>query len=105
MGLILDSSVLIAAERQGQNSRQMLSAIARRAGETEIALSVVTLIELPTVRPAQTQPSAKRSASSLSRNYSRLCASIQSRYRSLFVSGRSTARTRLKACASHSLIC
>ena len=66
MGLILDSSVLIAAERQGQNSRQMLSAIARRAGETEIALSVVTLIELPTVRPAQTQPSAKRSASSLS---------------------------------------
>ena len=46
MGLILDSSVLIAAERQGQNARQMLSAIARRAGETEIALSVVTLIEL-----------------------------------------------------------
>ena len=46
MGLILDSSVLIAAERQGQNARQMLSAIARTAGETEIALSVVTLIEL-----------------------------------------------------------
>ena len=46
MGLILDSSVLIAAERQGQNARQMLAAIARTAGETEIALSVVTLIEL-----------------------------------------------------------
>jgi hypothetical protein len=29
MGLILDSSVLIAAERQGQNARQMLAAIAR----------------------------------------------------------------------------
>jgi hypothetical protein len=27
MGLILDSSVLIAAERQGQNARQMLSPI------------------------------------------------------------------------------
>jgi len=46
MGLILDSSVLIAAERQGQNARQMLSNIARTAGETEIAVSVVTLIEL-----------------------------------------------------------
>lgn len=46
MGLILDSSVLIKAERQGQNARRMLSAIARTAGETEIALSVVTLIEL-----------------------------------------------------------
>jgi len=46
MGLILDSSVLITAERQGQNARQMLTAISRTAGETEIAISVVTLIEL-----------------------------------------------------------
>lgn len=46
MGLILDSSVLIAAERQGRNARQMLASIARTAGETEIALSVITLIEL-----------------------------------------------------------
>jgi predicted nucleic acid-binding protein len=46
MGLILDSSVLIKADRQGQNARQMLTAISRTAGETEIALSVVTLIEL-----------------------------------------------------------
>jgi len=46
MGLILDSSVLIKAERQGQNARQMLAAIARTVGETEIALSVVTLTEL-----------------------------------------------------------
>jgi len=46
MGLVLDSSVLIAAERRGQNARQMLAAIARIAGENEIALSVVTLIEL-----------------------------------------------------------
>jgi len=28
MGLILDSSVLITAERQGRNARQMLTAIA-----------------------------------------------------------------------------
>jgi tRNA(fMet)-specific endonuclease VapC len=46
MGLILDSSVLVATERQGHNARQMLTAIAREVGETDIALSVVTLIEL-----------------------------------------------------------
>ncbi|HKV79982.1 MAG TPA: PIN domain-containing protein [Candidatus Sulfotelmatobacter sp.] len=46
MGLILDSSVLIKAERQGQNARHVLMAISHTAGEMEIALSVVTLIEL-----------------------------------------------------------
>jgi len=38
--------VLITAERQGQNARQMLAAIGRIAGNTDIAISVVTLIEL-----------------------------------------------------------
>jgi len=46
MGLILDSSVLITAERQGLNIRQMLTSIADRAGDIEIALSVITLTEL-----------------------------------------------------------
>jgi len=46
MGLILDSSVLIGAERQGQNARQTLIAVSGKAGNAEIALSVVTLIEL-----------------------------------------------------------
>jgi len=46
MGLILDSSLLVAAERQGKNARQMLADIAREVGETEVAISVVTLIEL-----------------------------------------------------------
>ena len=46
MGLILDSSVLIKAERQGQNARHVLTAISQIAGETEIALSVISLIEL-----------------------------------------------------------
>jgi predicted nucleic acid-binding protein len=46
MGLILDSSVLITAERQGQNARQMLTVISRTTGNTDVALSVVTLIEL-----------------------------------------------------------
>jgi predicted nucleic acid-binding protein len=46
MGLILDSSVLITAERQGKNARQMLASISGKAGNTDIAVSVVTLIEL-----------------------------------------------------------
>lgn len=46
MGPILDSRVLIAAERQRQNARQMLAAILGMAGNTDIAVSVVTLIEL-----------------------------------------------------------
>ena len=35
MGIILDSSVLITAERQGQNTRQMLVGISRAAGDAE----------------------------------------------------------------------
>lgn len=46
MGLILDSSLLVAAEREGLNARQMLTLIARRITETEVGISVVTLIEL-----------------------------------------------------------
>jgi tRNA(fMet)-specific endonuclease VapC len=46
MGLILDSSVLVAAERQGQNARQTLAFIAGKIAETEIGVSVVTLMEL-----------------------------------------------------------
>lgn len=46
MGLILDSSVLIAAERQNKNARQILTSVAERIGETEIGISAVTLIEL-----------------------------------------------------------
>jgi len=46
MGLILDSSILIAAEREGKNARQVLTAVSSRVGDTEVALSIVTLIEL-----------------------------------------------------------
>jgi len=38
--------VLITAEREGQNARQMLAAISGKAGNTDIAISVVTLIDL-----------------------------------------------------------
>ncbi len=62
MGLILDSSVLVAAERQGRNARHMLAAIARITGETEVALSVVTFIELAhgAARADTTERKAKR---------------------------------------------
>jgi tRNA(fMet)-specific endonuclease VapC len=46
MGLILDSSVLVASERKGKNARQILTVIARKIGETDVGISVVTLIEL-----------------------------------------------------------
>ena len=46
MGLILDSSVVIAAERLGQTAYQMLEAISQQKQDPEIALSVVTVVEL-----------------------------------------------------------
>jgi predicted nucleic acid-binding protein len=46
MGLILDSSVIVAAERPGQNSRDILVSVERQVGEIKIGLSVVSLIEL-----------------------------------------------------------
>ena len=46
MGVILDSSVLIAAERGGQSVRDILKRVQAKHGETESALSAVTVVEL-----------------------------------------------------------
>lgn len=46
MGVILNSSVLIAVERQGKNARQVLVALTEKLNETEIGVSVITLIEM-----------------------------------------------------------
>ena len=46
MGLILDSSLLIAGERQGSTTWEILERVQRLQGETVAALSVVTVIEL-----------------------------------------------------------
>ena len=46
MGLILDSGVLIAAKRKDRNTRQVLTNIALRVSGEDVALSVVTVIEL-----------------------------------------------------------
>ena len=46
MGIILDSSVLIAAERRGRTVREILEQVKASIGEIEIGLSVVTIAEL-----------------------------------------------------------
>ncbi len=46
LGLILDSSVVIAAERKRQTVEELLTTIRNTFGEIEIAISAVTLAEL-----------------------------------------------------------
>ena len=46
MGLILDSSVVIAAERRGHSVLEILEQIQMARGEHDIALSVVSIAEL-----------------------------------------------------------
>ena len=46
MGVILDSSVVVAAERHGHNAREVLTAVYSQLGDTEIGLSAITLLEL-----------------------------------------------------------
>jgi tRNA(fMet)-specific endonuclease VapC len=46
LGLILDSSVIIDAERKGQTVEDLLEQIRQYAGEVEIAICAVTVAEL-----------------------------------------------------------
>lgn len=46
MGIILDSSVIITAERRGHSVRQILEQVHASHGETEVGLSVITVAEL-----------------------------------------------------------
>ncbi len=46
MGIILDSSIVIAAERRGETVRKILEPVRAGQGEIEVALSVVTIAEL-----------------------------------------------------------
>jgi tRNA(fMet)-specific endonuclease VapC len=46
MGLILDSSILIAGERRGETVRQMMQRIVGTGGDAECALSAISMIEL-----------------------------------------------------------
>ena len=46
MGLILDSSILIAGERRGETVKQVMQRVSAAQGDTECALSAITIIEL-----------------------------------------------------------
>jgi tRNA(fMet)-specific endonuclease VapC len=46
MGLVLDSGVLIAAERDAKPVSELLATLEQEHGETEIMLSSITVIEL-----------------------------------------------------------
>lgn len=46
MGLILDSSVVIAAERRGNTVEQLIEQIVKASGDQEAALSAIGLTEL-----------------------------------------------------------
>ena len=46
MGLILDSSILIAGERSGRTVSEILNRVKVSHGETESGVSVVTIVEL-----------------------------------------------------------
>ena len=43
---MLDSTAAVAAERQGKNARQLLETVVLETGDEEIAISVVTVLEL-----------------------------------------------------------
>jgi len=46
VGLIIDTSVIVRAERRGHSVAEILVQIRERHGETEIGVSVVTIAEL-----------------------------------------------------------
>jgi len=46
MGLVLDSGILIAAERDARPVSELLATLEQEHGETEIVLSAITVIEL-----------------------------------------------------------
>ena len=60
MGLMLDSTAAVAAERQGKNARQLLESVELETGDDGIAVSVVTCSNSLTELPAPTQPNADR---------------------------------------------
>jgi predicted nucleic acid-binding protein len=43
---MLDSTAVVAAERQGKNARQLLESVALETGDEAIVVSVVTVLEL-----------------------------------------------------------
>lgn len=64
MGLILDTSVIVRAERRGHSVAEILGQIREKLGENEIGISVVTLAELTHgVQRSKTEAQRQRSRS------------------------------------------
>jgi len=66
LGLILDSSVVIAGERRGHTVRQILEQFKTGYGELDVGLSVVTIVELTT---ASSAPERKNAGSAARRSW------------------------------------
>src|SRR5581483_190413 len=61
MGLVLDSSVLIVAEREAKPVSSLLAGIQQQHGENEVVLSSITVVELEHgFHRAQTAEQAQR---------------------------------------------
>jgi len=61
MGLIIDTSIVVAAERRGQAPSVSFGEIAKIAGDVEVAFSVLTIFELMHgVERARTEAQARR---------------------------------------------
>jgi len=54
---MLDSTAAVAAERQGRNARQLLEAVALETGDEGMAVSVITVLKLPTASHGLIPPS------------------------------------------------
>jgi hypothetical protein len=64
VGILLDSCVLIGAERAGQNPRAVVEDLLVKLGDGEATLSIITLVELAHGIDARTRPRAGPHANS-----------------------------------------
>jgi len=46
VGIVLDSTVLVSAERAGQSPRNLIEDLIAKLGDTEATLSIISLVEL-----------------------------------------------------------
>ncbi|HEX4809941.1 MAG TPA: hypothetical protein VH325_13470 [Bryobacteraceae bacterium] len=60
MGIVLDSGVLIATEREAKPVSELLAAIEKEYGEIEVLLSSITVLELEHELYAPTKPSWRK---------------------------------------------
>jgi predicted nucleic acid-binding protein len=62
MGLVLDSGVLIAAEREAQPVSSLLATLEQEHGEAEIVMAAITVMELEHGRIGRGMPRWRGSA-------------------------------------------